>query len=193
MTWSWGSFGIGLATLPALVVAFLLVQALVVELFLRRQESIGCGYGHCEWELDAKPLRWIGHRRRTLHVMRNHPRASATFLRVHATGELPFKIAKRAVAAQDAAGVKATPLSLWTDVLSLLPGGEKLSDALLFRGAWKGAKQVGWFSRKRQEWSEEVVEKYIEDPRSATRMRRVRDEQWRQEQARKKREKEAAR
>ena len=27
MTWSWGSFGIGLATLPALVVAFLLVQA----------------------------------------------------------------------------------------------------------------------------------------------------------------------
>ena len=193
MTWSWGSFGIGLAALPALAVTFLLVQAIVVELFLRRQESIGCGHGRCEWELDEKPLRWIGYRRRTLHVMRNHPRASATFLRVHATGELPFKIAKRAVAAQDAAGVKATPLSLWTDALALLPGGEKLSDALLFRGAWKGAKQVGWFSRERQGWSDEVVEKYIEDPRSATRMRRVRDEQWRQEQARKKREKEAAR
>src|SRR5699024_9382246 len=118
--WSWGSFGIGLATLPALALAFLLVQALVVELFLRRQESIGCG--HCDWELDEKPRRWIGHRRRTLHVMRNHPRASATFLRVHATGELPFKIARRAVAAQDAAGVKATPLSLWTDALALLPG-----------------------------------------------------------------------
>lgn len=191
MTWSWGSFGIGLATLPALVVAFLLVQALVVELFLRRQESIECG--HCDWELDEKPLRWIGYRRRTLHLMRKHPRASATFLRVHATGELPFKIAKRTVAAQDAAGVKATPLSLCTDALSLLPGGEKLSDVLLFPAAWKGAKQVGWFSPKRQAWSEEVVEKYIEDPRSATRMRRVRDEQWRQEQARKKREKEAAR
>lgn len=191
MDWSWAPFWIGLATLPALAVVVLVGQALVVELFLRRQESIGCG--HCEWELNEKPRRWIGYRRRTLHVMRNHPRASATFLRVHATGELPFKIARRAVAAQDAAGVKATPLSLWTDVLSLLPGGEKLSDALLFPAAWKGAKQVGWFSRKRQEWSEEVVEKYIEDPRSTTRMRRVRDEQWRQEQARKKREKEAAR
>lgn len=193
MDWSWASFWIGLATLPALAVAVLVGQTLLVELFLRRQESIGCGHGRCEWELDEKPLRWIGYRRRTLHVMRNHPRASATFLRVHATGELPFRIAERAVAAQDAAGVKATPLSFWTDALSLLPGGEKLSDALLFPAAWKGAKQVGWFSRKRQEWSEEIVEKYIEDLRSATRMRRVRDEQWRQEQARKKREKEAAR
>lgn len=193
MDWPWAPFWIGFATLPALAVVVLVGQTLLVELFLRRQESIKCGHGHCDWGLREKPLRWIGHRRRTLHVMRNHPRASATFLRVHATGELPFRIAKRAVAAQDAAGVKATPLSLWTDALSLLPGGEKLSDALLFPAAWKGAKQVGWFSRKRQGWLDEVVEKYIEDPRSATRMRRVRNEQWRQEQARKKREKEAAR
>lgn len=191
MDWSWASFWIGIATLPAIAVVVLVGQALVVELFLRRQESIGCG--HCKWELNEKPRRWIGYRRRTLHVMRNHPRASATFLRVRATGELPYVIAKRAVAAQDAAGVKATPLSFWTDALSLLPGGEKLSNALLFRGAWKGAKQVGWVSQKRQAWLGEVVEKYIEDPRSATRMRYVRDEQWRQEQARKKREKEAAR
>lgn len=189
MIWSWASFALGMLTLPAILIAALLVQALVAELFLRRQESIGCG--HCDWELD-KPLRWIGVRRRVAHVMRNHPRASATYLRVHATGELPFSVARRTVAAQDAAGVKATPLSFWTDALTFLPWGEKISDAVLFRGAWKGAKEVGWFTAKRQSWSEEVVERYIEDPRSATRMRHIRNEQWRQEQARKKREKEKA-
>ena len=171
MDWSWGSFAIGIATLPALAIVVLLVQSLVVEA-TERVPYIECG--HCDWRTGDHLRKRTAHRRMNVHVMRAHPRASATFLRINEGGEMPIWAAKRIVATQDAAGVKATPLSFATDVVCFLPWGEEIAGAVLFRRRGSTPELRSWRNARRDRWPKKPSD--LRDlPRNPEASRELRD------------------
>lgn len=165
---SWSSYALGIATIPALAIVGFLIWLTVTAILIKSAPECS----HCDWTHD-ETLVIISGRRLTLHIMREHPRASFVFLALYSSG-IPHRIGRRIVRAQDSAGVRATPASWLVNAAALLPFGEPIVDAIFDVVRKKKGHEPGWFNDERKEWDAAIIQRHLSDPGSATNMRPIR-------------------